>query len=75
MFGKWLCEKCHSNNELSKTRCGLCGNSQPNTALSTQENQDAEVETKLLQQIHNIVEKMTPTQRRKMYRWLEDNIL
>ena len=75
MFGKWLCEKCHSNNELSKTRCGFCGNPQPNVSTTTQENQDAEVETKLLQQLHSHIEKMTPLQRRKLYRWLEDNIL
>ena len=30
---------------------------------------------KLLNTIHNLVEKMTPIQRRKLYRWMEDNIL
>jgi hypothetical protein len=74
MFGKWLCDKCHSNNELNKTRCGFCGNPQPDNISTVHESQNTEAEIKLSQLLHNAIEKMTPLQRRKTQRWLEDNI-
>ncbi len=74
MNGKWLCEKCHSNNETGKTRCGFCGAPQPLIPVNGVES-EAEREATLTQQLHNIIEKLSSLQKKKLYRYFEDNVL
>jgi hypothetical protein len=74
MNGKWLCPKCHSKNEMGKNRCGYCGAPQPLIPASDIES-EADKEAKLTQQLHNIIEKLTMLQKKKLYRYFEDNVL
>ena len=74
MFGKWLCDKCHSNNEIGKTRCGFCSAPQPSIPVFNSAS-ETDNDAKLTQQLHNIIEKLTSLQKKKLYRYLEDNFL
>ena len=76
MNTKWLCNKCHSWNGGDKTRCSFCSEPRPvQDAQSEMTAPEAVADDKLTQQLHNIVEKLTPIQKKKLYRWLEDNVL
>ena len=68
---RWKCNKCQSFNSGTVNRCSFCNT--PKTNIN--ENVINDNDIKLLNTIHNLVEKMTPIQRRKLYRWMEDNIL
>lgn len=69
MSNKWLCDKCNGWSTVDKTRCSFCSNprpgaEQPNKALA-----------KITQDLHNTIDKLNSTQKQKMWRWLEDNVL
>lgn len=73
MSYKWLCNGCHTTNPDEKPRCGFCGKEKPRQFdLNAAE---AVEDDKLGNQLHSIIEKLTPLQRKKLYRYLEDNIL
>lgn len=76
MNTRWLCNKCYSWNSSSKTRCAFC--SAPKPVQDEQKETpipESVAEDNLTQQLHNIVEKLSPLQKKKLYRWFEDNIL
>ncbi|MFA5754537.1 MAG: hypothetical protein WC905_04280 [Patescibacteria group bacterium] len=74
MNGKWLCDGCHSQNENGKTRCGFCGVPQPLFPTTPAETEEAK-EAKLTQMLHNTIEKLTGLQKKKTFRYFEDNFL
>jgi hypothetical protein len=75
MDDKWLCTRCHAWNTYRATRCSFCSNPKPGNSGETAEQQDQEAGNKLTQQLHNIIEKMTLSQKRKTLRWFEDNVI
>jgi len=77
MNGRWFCNKCSSWNEGDKTRCSFCSNSKPVAVnpVATAAAEEANGEAKLTQMLHNIIEKLTPIQKKKTYRFLEDNFI
>ncbi len=76
MNTRYVCTKCHSWNDANKGRCGFCGEPSPIPETSIQEDSNIDTNTfKLLKDIHQAVEKLTPGQLRKVWRYLEDNML
>ena len=73
MNGRWVCKKCHSWTSGEKNRCSYCGEPQP----KTQEVVEAvdTIDENFTKTLHNIVEGLTPLQKKKLYRYFEDNVL
>jgi len=75
MNNKWFCPKCSSWNENEKSRCSFCSNPKPIIAVIPKAIIEEQNNNDLTQQLHNAIEKMSPQQKRKLFRWLEDNVL
>jgi hypothetical protein len=68
---RWRCLKCNSTNSLSIPRCSFCSEPRPGTDVNVKQ----QVLDKLTKDLHNAIEKLSPQQKQKMWRWLEDNLL
>ena len=66
---RWLCVGCNSWNPKSIPRCSFCSKGR-----ASEETSDTAVE-KLTKDLHNTIEKLNPRDRKRMWRWLEDNVL
>ena len=71
-MNKWRCEHCNTFNDEDKPRCGLCSTPRPEK-LTFESNKARTVD--LTQQLHNIIERLTPLQQKKTLRYFEDNFL
>lgn len=71
--GKWQCLPCHTWNENEKTRCSFC--SRPRQESEKIAENAPNPDDKLRQQVHQIIEKMDGRALRRLFNWLEDNIL
>jgi hypothetical protein len=69
MSDRWLCVKCNTWNPGIKSRCGFCSQTKPGA-----ETQDLALE-KITKDLHNTIEKLTSKDKKRMWRWLEDNVL
>jgi len=71
--GLWRCSKCRTMVKNEYHRCSFCGQTKPKEEELNKPDNSAEI--KLTQNIHNCVEKMNYNAKRRMFAWLEDNIL
>lgn len=69
-MSKWLCAKCNSWNQTQASRCSFCSN--PRSDAPPQVDSTGDL---LTQRLHSIVERLTPIQKQKLYRYFEDNVL
>jgi hypothetical protein len=74
MTGKWFCRKCGSWTEDIKNRCSFCSNPKP---IFESERVPPPVSdgSELKPRIHSTIEKLTPLQCKKMWRFIEDNFI
>ena len=73
----WRCDKCNCLNADDKPRCPFCSNPKPVSVLKPENKEvvaDASMDI-LTQRLHVIIEKLTPLQKNKLYRYFEDNVL
>lgn len=73
MNGRWVCKKCNSWTTGEKNRCSFC--SEPRPIVTEEADTDATEMDKLTKRLHNIVEGLTPLQKKKTFRYFEDNFL
>lgn len=73
MNGRWVCKKCNSWTTGEKHRCSFC--SEPKPVVEEQIDTEQEISDKLTARLHSIIEGLTPLQKRKTFRYFEDNFL
>ena len=73
----WLCTKCNTRNARHVKRCSFCSNPRPtDEQIKVIEQVIADkTEGKTKQDVHNAIEKLTPPQCMRLWRWMEDNLL
>ena len=72
-MANWLCRQCNTLNSSEKPRCGFCSN--PRSIINEKKIVEQDVDQSLKPQLHSIVERLTPLQQKKLFRYFEDNIL
>lgn len=73
-MNKWRCPKCSCLVDNDKPRCAFCSTTKPVTESGITDVEAVEND-KFTQRLHAIVEKLTPLQKKKLYRYFEDNVL
>ena len=73
-MSKWLCPKCGCKVESDKSRCAFCSTPKPINE-SNMTDVEAVENDKFTQRLHAVVEKLTPLQKKKLWRYFEDNVL
>lgn len=71
-MNNWYCTKCHVNNAGEVSRCSFCGAPKPGELVNSR---DSEEDNRLSKALHEVIEKLTPFQKRSMWAWLENNVL
>lgn len=71
---KWRCPKCSCLVEDDRSTCAYCNGSKP-VVESTTTDVEAVAMDKLTQRLHNIVEGLKPLQKKKLFRFMEDNFI
>ena len=75
MDTRWICTKCSSWNTGTVSRCSFCSEPRPAPVGEAAETPTDVKLDGMTQRLHNIVEKLTPLQKQKLFRWFEDNVL
>ena len=73
MTKRWFCKKCSSWNGGEKTRCGFCSNPKPSEdSAPTPALAEGYAMDKIVQSLHNAVEKLLPRQKNKLLCYIKD---
>lgn len=70
---KWTCNRCHTTNTNDKNICSWCGSTFiANEHVAVKAKHDDMYITDI---IIRAIQKLNYTQKTKLYRWMEDNVL
>lgn len=72
-MNNWYCSNCKTWNDMHKTRCGFCSQGKPENKENV--NDISKGVDDLSQKLHNVIDRLTIFQKKKLYHWLEDNII
>jgi hypothetical protein len=68
----WKCQ-CQVNNADNITRCAMCG--KPREIGEMKETDATKTIENLTRALHNAIERLSPDQKMRVWRWLENNII
>jgi len=68
---EWFCTKCKTWNGDRKDKCSWCGTKNESVTPTG----PAPADIKLTQDLHKAIDKLNIKAKRKLWAWLEDNVL